>query len=145
MENQENDPIAAFDTLYTSNQMQMLKVILPYMQIEMQQFIAIYIKLNELIITMQFSQNPMNHFAAQDSKEFNMTDILKSMSPYLSDSEKEMMNQFSQMQENMEKFSQMSQMMQMMNDMGSSPESLLNNYLSEEQMAMFKMFEEDFS
>ena len=87
----------------------------------------------------------MKHFAAQDSKEFNMTDILKSMSPYLSDSEKEMMNQFSQMQENMEKFSQMSQMMQMMNDMGSSPESLLNNYLSEEQMAMFKMFEEDFS
>ena len=46
MENHEIDPIAAFDTLYTSNQMQMLKVILPYMQPQMQQMIAIYIKLN---------------------------------------------------------------------------------------------------
>ena len=74
-----------------------------------------------------------------------MTTMLKYLSPYLSDSEKEMMNQFSSMQENMEQFKQMSAMMQMMNDMGDSPESVLEGFLSEEQMAMFKMFGEDLS
>ncbi len=145
MENHENDPIAAFDTLYTSNQMQMLKVILPYMQIEMQQFIAIYIKLNELLITLHFSRNAKKDSGSNSTKEFNMTTVFNSISPYLSDSEKEMMSQFAQMQENMENMKQMSQMMQMMNEMGASPESMLQNYLSEDQMAMFKMFEEDFT
>ena len=54
MENQEVDPITAFDTLYTSNQLQMLKVVLPYMQSEMQHIIALYIKLNELLIAYHF-------------------------------------------------------------------------------------------
>ena len=46
---------------------------------------------------------------------------------------------------NMEKFKQISQMMQMMDGMSDSPESMLQGFLSEEQMAMFKMFQEDFS
>ena len=45
----------------------------------------------------------------------------------------------------MEKFKQISQMMQMMDGMSDSPESMLQGFLSEEQMAMFKMFQEDFS
>ena len=36
-------------------------------------------------------------------------------------------------------------MMQMMNEMGGSPEEALQGFLSEEQMAMFKMFGEDLS
>ena len=31
----EIDPVTAFDTLYTSNQMQMLKIVLPFMQEKM--------------------------------------------------------------------------------------------------------------
>ena len=53
------------------------------------------------------------------------------------------MNVFSE--ENMEQFKQMSAMMQMMNEMGGSPEEALQGFLSEEQMAMFKMFGEDLS
>ena len=45
----------------------------------------------------------------------------------------------------MEQFKQMSAIMQMMNDMGASPESAREGFLSEEQMAMFKMFKEDLS
>ena len=145
MENHEVDPITAFDTLYTSNQLQMLKVILPYMQVEMQQMLAIYIKLNELIIAFRFSKSTRANaqYSNPAKKEFDMFCLLKDLSPFLSDSEKEMANQFANMQENMEQFKQMSQMMQMMNNMGTSPESVLENYLSEEQIAMFKMFQED--
>lgn len=139
-EKHEIDPVTAFDTLYTSNQLQMLKIVLPYMQENMQRFIAIYIKLNELLLAFHFSSGiyPVK-------KETNMTGMLKYLSPYLSDSEKDMMNQFSSMQENMEQFKQMSALMQMMNEMGGSPEEALQGFLSEEQMAMFKMFGEDLS
>lgn len=145
MENHDNDPITAFDTLYTSNHLQMLKIVLPYMQTEMQKFIAVYIKLNELFITIQFSKNKEEHSSFPAQQEMDMAYLVKHLSPYLSESEKEMMNQFANMQENMEQFKQMSQMMQMMNEMGGSPESMLQNFLSEEQMAMFNMFEEELS
>lgn len=143
MENQEVDPITAFDTLYTSNQLQMLKVVLPYMQSEMQHIIALYIKLNELLITYHFYKNNKTNLIKSKPKEFDLGQMVKALSPFLSDSEREMMNQFSSMQENMEQFKQMSQMMQMMNDMGGSPEDMLQNFLSEDQIAMFKMFQED--
>lgn len=143
-ENHEIDPITAFDTLYTSNQMQMLKIVLPFMSENIQRFIAIYIKLNELLIALRFS-NSLKDSYCYTKQEPDMTNMLKYLSPYLSDSEREMMNQFASMQENMEQFKQMSAMMQMMNDMGASPESALEGFLSEEQMAMFKMFGEDLS
>ncbi len=143
-ESHEIDPVTAFDALYTSNQMQMLKIILPFMQEKMQRFIAIYIKFSELLIAFRIAGSASAaSFPAR--KETDMTGMLKYLSPYLSDSEREMMNQFSSMQENMEQFKQMSAMMQMMNDMGASPESALEGFLSEEQMAMFKMFGEDLS
>jgi len=140
----ETDPVIAFDALYTSNQIQMLKVILPYVQENLQRFIAIYIKFSELLIALRFTGST-NSMVFPFKKETDMSGMLKYLSPYLSDSEKEMMNQFSSMQENMEQFKQMSQMMQMMNEMGDSPESALQGFLSEEQMAMFKMFGEDLS
>ena len=141
-ETHEIDPVTAFDTLYTSNQMQMLKIVLPFMQEQIQRFIAIYIKFNELLITLRFAKSS-SEFSSFTKKEPDMTTMIKYLSPYLSDSDKEMMNQFSSMQENMEQFKQMSTMMQMMNDMGGSPEDALQGFLSEEQMAMFKMFGED--
>lgn len=144
MENQEVDPITAFDTLYTSNQLQMLKVVLPYMQSEMQHIIALYIKLNELLITYRFYKSNKDNPTSSKPKDFDFGQMLKFLSPFLSDSEREMMNQFSSMQENMEQFKQMSSMMSMMQDMnGDSPESMLQNFLSEDQMAMFKSFKED--
>ena len=139
-ENHEIDPVTAFDTLYISNQLQMLKIVLPYMEGQIQRFIAIYIKLSEFILALHFSYGsyPLK-------KDADIMGMIQYLSPYLSDSEREMMNQFSSMQENMEQFKQMSAMMQMMNEMGGSPEEALQGFLSEEQMAMFKMFGEDLS
>lgn len=144
-DNHEHDPIIAFDALYTSNQLQMLKIVLPYMHSNMQRFMAIYIKLSELMLAIQFNKRNPFCDSFSEKKEPDLSYLLKYLSPYLSDAEQEMMNQFSYMQENMEQFKQMSQMMQMINDSDASPESLLQNYLSEDQLAMFKMFEEDLS
>ena len=140
MDHNEIDPVTAFDTLYTSNQLQMLKIVLPYMEGQIQRFIAIYIKLSEFMLALHFASG-----SYPVKKEADIMSMVKYLSPYLSDSEREMMEQFSSMQENMEQFKQMSAMMQMMNESGGSPEEVLQGFLSEEQMAMFNMFGEDLS
>ncbi len=146
MTNHETDSITAFDTLYTTNHLQMLKILLPHLQEDMQPHIAVYIKLNEFLFALRFSKEVRNHTSLGCSKkETDIQAIINEISPYLSGNEKNMLKQLADVKDNMEKFQQISQMMQMMDGMSDSPESMLQGFLSEEQMAMFKMFQEDLS
>lgn len=145
MESHETDSITAFDTLYTTNHLQMLKILLPHMQSDMQPHIAVYIKLNELMVTLQFSKKQHHSYSCHREKETDIQSLISELAPYLNGNEKDMLQKLSDMKDNMEKFQQMSQMMQMMEGLSDSPESVLQNYLSEEQLSMFKMFQEDFS
>ena len=146
MDHSQFDSITAFDTLYTTNHLQMLKILLPHLQKDMQPHIAVYIKLNEFLFALHFSKESKPCKASDSGKkEVDIQALICEISPYLSGNEKEMLQKLAEMKDNMEKFKQISQMMQMMDSMSDSPESMLEGFLSEEQMAMFKMFQEDFS
>ena len=146
MDHSEFDSITAFDTLYTTNHLQMLKILFPHLQKDMQPHIAVYIKLNEFLFTLRFSKEcKFKNDSDHCKNEIDMQALICEISPYLSGNEKEMLQKLAEMKDNMEKFKQISQMMQMMDGMSDSPESMLQGFLSEEQMAMFKMFQEDFS
>lgn len=146
MNNQETDSITAFDTLYTTNHLQMLKILLPHLQEDMQPHVAVYIKLNEFLFALRFSKESRRHInSCSCKKEVDIQELVCEISPYLNGNEKEMLRKLADMKDNMEKFQQISQMMQMMEGMSDSPESMLQGFLSEEQMAMFKMFQEDLS
>lgn len=146
MDHSEFDSITAFDTLYTTNHLQMLKILLPHLQKDMQPHIAVYIKLNEFLFALRFSKECRFKNDSDNCKnEIDMQALICEISPYLSGNEKEMLQKLAEMKDNMEKFKQISQMMQMMDGMSDSPESMLQGFLSEEQMAIFKMFQEDFS
>ncbi len=146
MDHSQFDSITAFDTLYTTNHLQMLKILLPHLQKDMQPHIAVYIKLNEFLFALRFSKESTPYKASDSGKnEIDIQALVCEISPYLSGNEKEMLQKLADMKDNMEKFKQISQMMQMMDSMSDSPESMLEGFLSEEQMAMFKMFQEDFS
>ena len=145
MESQDTDSVTAFDTLYTTNHLQMLKILLPHLQAEMQPHIAVYIKLKELLFTLHFSKENRKSYCSLTEKETDIQSLIRELSPYMNGNEKDMLKKLSELKENMEKFQQISQMMQMMENMSDSPESILKNYLSEEQLAIFKMFQEDFS
>ena len=54
MEEQGSKTIAAFDSLFTTNKIQMLKILLPRLVPEQQGGFAIYIKLLELRYTFSF-------------------------------------------------------------------------------------------
>ena len=46
--------ILAFDTLYTTNHMKILKLLLPYLEQEHQKKLAVFIKWQELLFTLNF-------------------------------------------------------------------------------------------
>ena len=52
MDSNEHSKVIAFDTLFCTNHIQMLKVILPYMDNQTQKSMAIYIKFLELNYTI---------------------------------------------------------------------------------------------
>ena len=53
MDEKEQDNVAAFDMLFTTNQIQIMKTLLPCFDRPMQKYLAIYIKYQELQYTLE--------------------------------------------------------------------------------------------
>lgn len=154
------DAILAFDTLYTTNHMKILKLLLPYLEPEVQKKIAVFIKWQELMFTLQFMKQYSASFYSSDfkkKKNLDLSALLPLLTTYCNDSEKALLSQFSQMQNMMHMMEEMQQYMPMFqqlmasmsgeNDFGGMFNSdsnnmmdMLKNMMSEEQQAMFSMF-----
>ena len=157
------DAILAFDTLYTTNHMKILKLLLPYLQPENQKRLAIFIKWQELMFTLNF----LKHYSASlyqsdftQKKNLDLNVLLPLLAPYCSKSEKATLSRFSQMQNTMHMMEEMQQYMpiiqQFMSSMSGEENNfgtsdglgdtnmidMLKNMMSEEQQAMFSMFME---
>ena len=57
MDEKERDNVAVFDTLFTNNQIQIMKILLPCFDRPMQKYLAIYIKYQELQYTLSYFRN----------------------------------------------------------------------------------------
>lgn len=155
--------ILAFDTLYTTNHMKILKLLLPYLESEHQKKLAVFIKWQELIFTLNFFKQYSASLYSYDfkkKKKLDLNVLLPLLTPYCNESEKAILSQFSQMQNMMHTMEEMQQYMPMIqqfmssmsgenNDMsgmfGSGDNNMmemLKNMMSEEQQAMFSMFME---
>ena len=157
--------ILAFDTLYTTNHMKILKLLIPYLESEQQKKLAVFIKWQELMFTMKFFKQYSACFYSHDfkqSKKLDLNSLIPLLSPYCSESEKAVISQFSQMQNIMGMMEQMQVYMpmiqQFMSSMsedntnsenknmgksdvdGNNMMNMLKNMMSEEQQAMFSMF-----
>lgn len=169
------DAILAFDTLYTTNHMKILKLILPYLEAEHQKKLAIFIKWQELTFTLnffkQYSAN-IYRFDFKQKKSLDLKVLLPLVIPYCNDSEKNLLSQFSKMQDMIQKMDEMQQYMPIIQQFMSSMSDgnfdisglfggikdfdaaqnsgsanammdMLKNMMSEEQQAMFSMFMND--
>lgn len=144
----------AFDALYTNNQIQKLKVLLPYIEPSMQKNMAIYIKYMELRYTMDlFRKHPFQICSASEEvKKPDMKKVCCELKPYCTETEVKQLEQMESMFQTMEMYQEMSQtmsaMQEMFPDMGakdsdnasSSMEDLLMGMLSPEQKAMYDAF-----
>lgn len=155
------DAILAFDTLYTTNHMKMLKLLLPYLETEHQKKLAVFIKWQELIFTLNFFKKYSASLYQSDftkKKTFDLSVLIPLLTPYCSPAEKATLSGFAQMQNMLHMMEEMQQYMPLiqqfmssmsgeensfgnMNDLGNNHMmDVLKNMMSEEQQAMFSMF-----
>lgn len=148
----DQDAICAFDTLYTNQQIQMLKLAMPLLPSVYRSFLAIYIKFLELQYTMkmagslQFRQNKEEEEAPFSLDARSLDQYFQNIMPYLSDDDKGKLQKIKNMLQTMEQFKQMRPILEMMSqtsENGQSDDSymdILKSFLSEDQLLMFDMF-----
>ncbi len=112
------DRILAFDTLFTTNQIQKFKILLPFLDNQMQKQMAIMIKLMELQYAISYFRNHPYRLCGCFTQETN-TDfhsLINAMSAYTDRRERQQMQQFMNVFQTMETYREVSQTMEMMKE-----------------------------
>lgn len=121
MEKQEQDSIQAFDTLYTTNQIQILKILLPYCAPDTQRSLAVMIRFLELQYTLSFVRSHPEAFRSPPSLSFG--ELCEKIRGYCPPALRSMLDQFQSMQNAMQMYEEMKQMMELFGDAGTASES----------------------
>ncbi len=121
MEKQEQDSIQAFDTLYTTNQIQILKILLPYCAPDTQRSLAVMIRFLELQYTLSFVRSHPEAFRSPPSLSFG--ELCEKIRGYCPPALRSMLDQFQSMQNAMQMYEEMKQMMELFGDAGTTSES----------------------
>ncbi len=162
MDSNEQNKVIAFDTLFSTNHIAMLKIMLPYMDNQVQKSLAVYIKFLELNYTVDFYRKHPYPLCGCTEKEtsFDLPKLCGELLPYCTEEEKKQLEQIRSIFQSMEMYKEMSKTMEMMKefmpDMGSfsdmftassdsqagSPDimSMLMNMMTPEQKEMFNLF-----
>ena len=119
MEQTGKDNINAFDALYTTNQIQLFKILLPYMAPPMQKNLVIYIKYMEFQYTMTlFQKHPYAAFTSYSSTDKPDTNqLFDEIIPFCDMTQRDKILQMKNMMHSMEQMKEMMSMMEMMKDM----------------------------
>lgn len=163
--------VTAFDALYTTNEIQKLKVLLPYIDPPMQKNLAVYIKYMELQYMMRYvRRHPFQISGCSISTDHkpDLQSLCLQLSLYSSPEEIRQLEQFRNILQTMETFQEMSQTFSALQeifpdisatspfennasdqDNGESGNAgafsmmdMLMNMLSPEQKEMFEMFQQ---
>lgn len=120
-----------FDSLFTSGQLQMCKILFPLLPPELRGRFAILIKLQELFNAMNYVKiHPFTGFSSLQLPE-NEEDLMNTLLPYCNDDQKEKLQQFR------EAFQQMGQLREMM-EMMSTMKELFPEGMDLQNMDIFK-------
>lgn len=113
------DKVTAFDTLFTNNQIQKLKVLISYVDSPLQCQLAIYIKFLELKYTMdlfrhypELSVSPLPHESPPEPAK-----LCQEFTPYCSPQEQRQLSQFTSMLQTMSHYQEILEMVQMFQEM----------------------------
>ncbi len=127
MEERDAGSIEAFDSLFTTNHIQMMKVLLPYLKPQQQGALAVCIKVMELNYTLSFLKNhphAMPFFPLQPDGASKLWDELL---PFCSPGERETVESMKNMMQNLSRMQEMMEMMQTVQEMfpdGMDPENM---------------------
>ncbi len=118
MTEKEHEQIVAFDTLFSTNHIQMLKVILPFTDHQTQKFMAVCIKFLELQYTIDFcNKHPFSLSECADQKETpDISNLCSRLLPFCNRSEKKHLEQIQTALKSLEMYREMSKTMEYMKD-----------------------------
>ncbi len=137
MDDKIMDKVAAFDTLFTNNHINKLKILMSYCNSSMQKNIAVYIKYLELQYTMDiFKKHP--NLSLSDDPSIDHSSLFHEIMPYCTPSEKSRMENIQQMLRTFEQYKEMMDMVQMMQEMFPEGENPMNGMFS--SMDLSQMF-----
>lgn len=119
MEQTGKDNISAFDALYTTNQIQLFKILIPYMAPSMQKNLVIYIKYMEFQYTLTlFQKHPYAAFSGNTiTVKPDTNQLFDEIIPFLDLDQRGKILQMKNMMQSMEQMKEMMSMMEMMKDM----------------------------
>ena len=158
---EKTEAILAFDTLYTTNHLKILKLLIPYLKSDSQKKLAVYIKWQELVFTLDFFKHHSCKRYGPDFRQkekINIESLIPLLTPYCNESEKNIIVHFSQLQNMMSMLEQMQEYMPLIQQFMSSVTGdgninpggmdlgennlpdILKNLMSEEQISLFSSF-----
>ncbi|MCM1058175.1 MAG: hypothetical protein NC517_11290 [Firmicutes bacterium] len=125
MEEKGTSPVTAFDSLFTTNKIQMLKVLLAWIPSSQQGIFAVYIKFLELQHTLTLLQRPgilyansrrlsTDFFSGDNSDTIELLDELL---PYSSQIDRTRIDNMKNMLQNMGRLKEMMEMAEMMKEL----------------------------
>ena len=121
MDDKRIDKAAAFDTLFTTNRIQILKILACYMDPHLLKGLAVYIKFLELQYTLAlFRRHPETalHLPLSPSAGTNPAgELCSDLMPLCDESQKASLQQISQMLDNMNNFQEMMEMVRSMQEL----------------------------
>lgn len=125
-----SDKICAYDSLFTDNHIQMLKILLSNLTPPLQSKLAIYIKFLELKYALHFfKDNPsLNLFSCTQSTTTG-SDLINELLPYCNPVEKEQFAQIQGIFQSMKNVQEMMEVFEMMKDI--APEFTSENDVSQ--------------
>lgn len=118
MEELNDDCIKKFDTQYSSNKIQCLKVISSHVTPAIQNLLAVYIKFLEIKLCLSRLDNHINlNDILQCKDQINIPALLTDIMPFLSPSEQEKVSQLKQTFTQIERYQSLFSTFQMMQDL----------------------------
>ena len=158
MEEKGTGLIAAFDSLYTTNKIQMLKILLNRLSPASQGNFAVYIKFLELQYTMQFTRTHSCVKIPGQGKPLSINllsgdnadtlELLDELIPYSSTDERKKIENIKNLLLNINRMKEMMEMMQMMQDLfpdgfnsDGNPADILSGLSGMEGMDMSSLFQ----
>lgn len=140
--NQETPyPMTPFDIKITDDNLQMMKLLLPYVPPSMQKMLGIYVKFLEMQHALDYFHSATLDAQSFEQKNHSLFTMLGEIRPYLRGKQTDMIDQLLQASQMMEMF----QTFQDMSSDNADPMSMMMGMLSPEQQTMFETYNDMFA
>lgn len=117
MEENELGSITAFDSLFTTNRIQMMKALLPYLNPQQQGALAVCIKVMELNYTLSFIKNHPHALPFRLPRKNDASALWDEILPFCGPEERSKVENMKNMMQSMNQMQEMMETMQMMQEM----------------------------